>query len=95
MHQDLEIRSLPLADCEAALAPHRPQDQDRDIYDRISKHEKLVIVVVTSFCSALAPSSSVGILSAMPELAIYSTSELVINISNALYMVFMGISALI
>ncbi|ETS76566.1 hypothetical protein PFICI_11953 [Pestalotiopsis fici W106-1] len=94
MHQQLEIRSLALQDCEAISASDNPQGQEQNPYNRFSNKRKLVIVVVTSFCGVLAPFSSIGILSATPELSdYYETTDSIINISNALYMVFMGISA--
>lgn len=64
-----------------------------EIYDRMPRHRKLVIVVLLSFCSFLAPMSSTAVLSAVPEVALeYESTGAVINISNALYMATMGIS---
>jgi len=48
-----------------------------------------------SFCSFLAPISSTTVLSAVPEVAAtFNTDGSIINVSNALYMLFMGISPL-
>jgi hypothetical protein len=64
-----------------------------EIYDRLSPSRKLVIVALLSFCSFLAPISSTTILAAVPEVAAtYSSTGTIINLSNALYMLFMGVS---
>jgi hypothetical protein len=48
---------------------------------------------VLSFTAVLAPLSSTTVLSAVPEVAAeFSTSGDVVNLSNALYLVFMGLS---
>lgn len=66
-----------------------------EIYDRVSHKRKLIIVSVLSFCSFLAPISSTSILAASPEVvATYHTTGAIFNVSNALYMVFMGLSPL-
>lgn len=66
---------------------------DDRIYDRLPARRKLVIVALISYCSFLAPISSTTVLSAVPEVAQeFQTSGSVINISNALYMLFMGVS---
>ncbi len=64
-----------------------------EIYDRLSPSRKLVIVALLSFCSFLAPISSTTILAAVPEVAAtYHSTGTIINLSNALYMIFMGVS---
>jgi len=64
-----------------------------EVYDRISPSKKLVIVALLSYCSFLAPISSTTILSAIPEVAsTYTSTGTIINLSNALYMLFMGVS---
>jgi hypothetical protein len=63
------------------------------IYTRFSDRRKAVIVAVVSFCSFLAPISSTTVLSAVPEVAAeFGTDGSIINVSNALYMLFMGLS---
>ncbi|EJT76213.1 hypothetical protein GGTG_06135 [Gaeumannomyces tritici R3-111a-1] len=63
------------------------------VYDRFTPGRKLVVVAVLSFCSFLAPISSTAVLSAVPEVAAeFGTTGTVINISNAFYMFFMGVS---
>ncbi len=64
-----------------------------EVYDRIAPHRKVLIVAYLSFCGLLAPISSTTVLAAVPEVAgEYNTTGSVINISNALYMIFMGVS---
>lgn len=64
-----------------------------EIYNKFSERRKTIIVAVVSFCSFLAPISSTTVLSAVPEVAAtFDTDGSIINVSNALYMLFMGIS---
>lgn len=64
-----------------------------EVYDRLSPRRKLVIVALLSFCSFLAPISSTTVLAATPEVAQeFDTSGSIINLSNAMYMLWMGIS---
>lgn len=66
------------------------------VYDRIPQHRKLVIVALLSYCSFLAPISSTTVLSAVPEVAAtYNTTGSIIGLSNALYMLFMGLSPIV
>jgi hypothetical protein len=67
---------------------------DNDIiYSKFTERRKMVIVAVVSFCSFLAPISSTTVLSAVPEVAeTFDTDGSIINVSNALYMLFMGLS---
>ncbi|KAI3397938.1 hypothetical protein diail_10107 [Diaporthe ilicicola] len=66
------------------------------VYDRIPQHRKLVIVALLSFCSFLAPISSTTVLSAVPEVAAtFHTTGSIINLSNAMYMLFMGVSPIV
>lgn len=69
-------------------------EADAEQYLRFSPARKIVIVIVLSYCSFLAPISSTSILSGIPEVAkTYNTSGSVVNASNALYLAFMGVSA--
>ncbi|KAL2436587.1 MFS-type transporter ppsE [Exophiala dermatitidis] len=62
-------------------------------YERFSNQRKLVITSVLSLCGFLAPISSTTILAAIPEVAeTFHTSGSIINLSNAMYLVFMGLS---
>lgn len=64
-----------------------------EVYDRLSSRKKVTIVCLLSFCSFLAPVSSTAILSAIPEVAsTYHSTGTIINLSNAMYMLLMGIS---
>lgn len=66
------------------------------VYDRIPQHRKLVIVALLSYCAFLAPISSTTVLSAVPEVAAtYKTNGSIIGLSNALYMLFMGLSPIV
>lgn len=86
-HQVSQTNDLPLAPYNSHISI------DPAIYDRIPPKRKLVIVAIISFCSFLAPLASTTVLSAVPEVAdTYNTTGTIINISNALYMLFMGIS---
>jgi hypothetical protein len=70
------------------------QEPDAAQYERFSENRKIVIVAVLSYCSFLAPVSSTSILSAVPEVAAeYNSTGSVINISNAVYMLCMGLAA--
>lgn len=68
-------------------------EADASQYTRFSPHRKVLITAVCSVCSFLSPISSTTILSAIPEVAAeYKTSGSIINLSNALYLIFMGLS---
>ncbi|KAL1796116.1 hypothetical protein ACET3X_006340 [Alternaria dauci] len=70
-----------------------PTGDNDTIYTKFTPRRKMVIVAVVSFCSFLAPISSTTVLSAVPEVAdTFSTDGSIINVSNALYMLFMGLS---
>ncbi|KIV99076.1 uncharacterized protein PV09_09183 [Verruconis gallopava] len=86
-HQDMA------AIAESPPAGDKYAEAGDDIYDKFSNKRKMVMVAVVSFCGFLAPISSTSVLAAVPEVAsTYSTSGSVINVSNALYLVFMGFS---
>lgn len=62
-------------------------------YERFSPSRKIVITAVLSLCGFLSPVSSTTVLSAIPEIAqTFDTTGTIINISNACYLVSMGIS---
>ncbi len=62
-------------------------------YERFTERRKMVITAVLSLCGFLAPISSTTILAAIPEVAeTYNTTGSIINLSNALYLIFMGLS---
>jgi hypothetical protein len=69
------------------------REEGDEVYEKISHRRKLVITAVLSFCGFLAPISSTAMLSAVPEVAAtFNTNGSIINLSNALYLVFMGLS---
>ncbi|OJJ39311.1 hypothetical protein ASPWEDRAFT_105089 [Aspergillus wentii DTO 134E9] len=71
------------------------EENNAEQYRRYSPARKMVIVAVISYCSFLAPISSTAILAGVPEVAkTFQTTGDVINASNAVYLIFMGISAL-
>ena len=79
-----------------------PQDDnnnrevDANQYTRLSPARKIIIVIILSYCAILGPISSTAILAAVPELArTFNTTGDIINASNALYLAFMGIAALL
>ena len=62
-------------------------------YERFTERRKILITAVLSLCGFLAPISSTTILAAIPEVAAtYNTTGSIINLSNALYLIFMGLS---
>jgi hypothetical protein len=70
-----------------------PAGDNDEIYDRFSGRRKMLITFVVSFCSFLAHVSSTTVLSAVPEVSsTFGCDGSIINLSNALYMLFMGIS---
>jgi hypothetical protein len=78
-------------DMHPVADPYR--EQGDEVYDKLSHRRKMVITAVLSFCGFLAPISSTAMLSAVPEVAsTFHTSGSIINLSNALYLVFMGLS---
>lgn len=62
-------------------------------YERFTLRKKYTITFVLSVCGFLAPVSSTAVLSAIPEVAqTFNTTGSIINLSNALYLIFMGLS---
>lgn len=72
------------------------EEIDDSVYDRIAPHRKVIVVILLSFCSFLAPVSSTSVLAATPEVAAeYNTTGAVVNIANAVYMLMMGVSPIV
>lgn len=64
-----------------------------EIFNQFSKRRKHMITLILGVCGFLSPMSSTAILSAVPEVAeTFGTSGSTINISNAVYLAFMGVS---
>lgn len=62
-------------------------------FDRFSLGQKRICVIMASIAGFLAPMSSLAYLPAVPEIADrFNTTGEVINISNAIYCIFMSIS---
>lgn len=81
---------------DAPGANNEHYEEGDEVYDKFTNNRKIVIVCVLSFCSFLAPISSTSILSASPEVVeTFNTTGAIFNLSNALYMVFMGLSPLV
>ena len=100
----LESRStLDHVSTHVSLGPDNPVEHyssfvevPDEVYDRFPKHRKTIIVVLLSFCSFLAPISSTSVLAATPEVAAdYGTNGTIINVTNAIYMLMMGISPIV
>ena len=86
-------RTTSLAHADLPSIAYIPTGDNDAKYGAFSERRKTVIVAVMSFCSFLAPVSSTTVLSAVPEVAAtFGTDGSVINVSNALYMLFMGLS---
>lgn len=66
------------------------------VYNKFSPSRKLTIVTLLSFCAFLAPISSTTVLSATPEVAAeFRTTGSIVDVTNALYLLFMGISPIV
>ncbi|KAI0102059.1 major facilitator superfamily domain-containing protein [Nemania sp. FL0031] len=78
-------------------APIQPIDSVIEIpdvfYDKLPSHRKTIILILISFSAFLSPVSSTSVLAATPEVASeYSTTGSIVNLVNALYLLFMGLS---
>lgn len=68
-------------------------EADDEIYNKFSPRHKIIITISLSLCGFLSSIASTVVLSAVPEVAdFYSTTGDLIGISNALYLLFMGLS---
>ncbi|KAI0551970.1 major facilitator superfamily domain-containing protein [Xylaria curta] len=81
-------------------APIQPIDSIIEIpdefYDRLPAHRKTIILILISFSAFLSPVSSTSVLAATPEVAAeYSTTGSIVNLVNALYLLFMGLSPIV
>lgn len=102
VHNETEGPGLDRFSTHHSMGPDAPIEAQNstveipdEVYDRLPNHRKLMIVALLSFCSFLAPASSTSVLAATPEVAAeFGTTGPIINVSNALYMLFMGISPL-
>ncbi|KAI0479596.1 major facilitator superfamily domain-containing protein [Xylaria cf. heliscus] len=81
-------------------APIQPIDSVIEIpdefYDRLPPHRKTIILILISFSAFLSPVSSTSVLAATPEVASeYHTTGSIVNLVNALYLLFMGLSPIV
>ncbi|KAI1177182.1 major facilitator superfamily domain-containing protein [Nemania sp. FL0916] len=64
-----------------------------EFYDTLPRHRKTIILLLISFSAFLSPVSSTSVLAATPEVATeYNTTGSIVNLVNALYLLFMGLS---
>ncbi|KAI1435206.1 major facilitator superfamily domain-containing protein [Xylaria sp. CBS 124048] len=67
-----------------------------DFYDRLPAHRKTIILFLMSFSAFLSPISSTSVLAATPEVAAqYKSTGSIINLVNAFYLLFMGLSPIV
>ncbi|GAW25674.1 putative major facilitator superfamily transporter protein [Rosellinia necatrix] len=81
-------------------APIQPIDSIVEIpdefYNRLPAHRKTIILALMSFSAFLSPVSSTSVLAATPEVASeYDTTGSIVNLVNALYLFFMGLSPIV
>ncbi|OLN86074.1 MFS antiporter QDR3-like protein 1 [Colletotrichum chlorophyti] len=75
---------------------HGPTQDTASNQVQLSPLQKRIVTANAAFCGFLAQMSTTSILAAVPEIvATYKTSATVINVSNAIYLAFMGLSAFI
>lgn len=73
---------------------HEPEE-DEAIYDKFTPLRKKLITAIVSFGGLNANIASLLVLTTIPEIAAeYNTTGTMINITNALYMLFMGVSTI-
>lgn len=90
-HSSSHISHHDMTLCQTASTAFVEADPAQ--YERFSPRRKHAITALFALCGFLAPISSTTVLAAIPEVAeTYNTSGSIINISNALYMLFMGLS---
>lgn len=66
------------------------------VYSRFTNAEKRGITALLAFCGVLATMSTTSILAATPEIVQeYKTTATILNMSGALYLIFMGLSSCI
>ena len=96
-HEGLELERMPERNCASVnVVPDQfpvSNTTDENSYDRFTPCRKNVILGVLSFSSFISPMSSTMILSGIPEMAMdYSTSPSILEMSNGLYILAMGVA---
>lgn len=104
-HQDGDEAAAPVTriSTNVSLGPDNPVEHytsytevPDSVYNKFSPQRKLTVVILLSYCAFLAPISSTTVLSATPEVAAeYRTTGSIVNVTNALYLLFMGISPIV
>ncbi|KAI8277467.1 MFS antiporter QDR3 [Colletotrichum sp. SAR 10_98] len=84
---------------DPVLGSGEDPDQSRvqvSVYSRLKPLQKRLVTGIAAVCGFLAQMSTTSVLAAIPEIvSTFETSATVINISNAVYLTFMGLSAFI
>ncbi|KAJ3958939.1 hypothetical protein N0V92_004480 [Colletotrichum tropicale] len=84
---------------DPVLGSGEDPDQSRvqvSVYSRLKPLQKRIVTGIAAVCGFLAQMSTTSVLAAVPEIvSTFETSATVINISNAVYLTFMGLSAFI
>lgn len=89
-HEDPDLYDI---DNEAAAVDTPQRQQQDEIYARFTPRRKMAITLVLSLCGFLTSIASTVVLSAIPEVAAtYDTTGDVIGVSNALFLLGMGLS---
>ncbi|CAM1503251.1 Fc.00g080270.m01.CDS01 [Cosmosporella sp. VM-42] len=71
----------------------RKETEDNSVYNRFSPLRKTGIVITLCYCGFLTPIASTALLVAIPEIAVaFTTTSAIINVSNAMFFIFMAIS---
>lgn len=66
------------------------------VYSRFSNLNKVLITILLALCGFVGTMSTTGVLAAVPEIVdTFNTTTTTVNISNALYLLFMGLSSCI
>ncbi|KAJ0337761.1 hypothetical protein KNSL1_012742 [Colletotrichum chrysophilum] len=84
---------------DPVLGSGEDPDQSRvqvSVYSRLKPLQKRIVTGIAAVCGFLAQMSTTSVLAAVPEIvSTFEASATVINISNAVYLTFMGLSAFI
>jgi len=90
--QVLERTRSHISGHEIVASDEHPPEIDEEIYNKFSSTKKMIITSNLSLCGLLAPIASTSILSAIPEVSkAYNTSGAVINVSQAAFLIGMGV----
>ena len=98
--EGLELERMPENILRSRASPDMTSDPvpalEPNSYDQFSPNRKKIILAVLSYSAFISPMSSTTILSSIPEIAAdYSATPLTIEMSNALYILAMGIAPVV